>query len=722
MQAPSNGSPGAQSAGMPVRRRLIGLAPPAFATLGALCTLVALGGTPDGSTAAALDLATLLLVVLTVVGTALLAVIAHQAATAGASEEATALAARLARVERMLTAFPDAVFALDGQGIVVAANGAADQIFGAPAGGLVGQPVDALFTDCPIERLLAAVTHGKQEAHGTVRRTRLEGHAARRGASFPAEVKVGRMPEHPDLVVCTVRDVSEHRRAEEEMRLYKRAIASSSNGIVISEISLPGQPVLYVNPAFERMTGFELADAFGRNCRFLQGPDSDPGAVEKMRSAIARGAECHVTLRNYTRDGVAFWNHVTLAPVRDRAGQVTHYIGILTDLTEQKHVETVLAERREQLDAIFNLSPDGFAAFDSRHRLTYANPAFLRVTGLEADDVQGATARELDAMLARVADPGQAWKPLDAALLEADAQAAPGSGLLASASRVQDVVVLRTPAQRVLQRSVRKAGGATAYVLYLRDVTRETEVDRMKSEFLSSAAHELRTPLASIYGFTELLMKRDYPEPRRRDMLETIHRQSSHLAELVNELLDLARIEARAGKDFKIVEQPLRPLIESTIASVLVPNDDRKVELALADDLPHVRVDAGKFRQALVNIVSNAYKYSPGGGPIRLSTEARRTRDRDYVGVRVTDHGIGMSADQLAHACERFYRADTSGAIPGTGLGLSLVKEIMQIQGGEIDIASELGRGTTVTLWMPVSRRESRQPAAEPQRTTENVA
>ena len=123
------------------------------------------------------------------------------------------------------------------------------------------------------------------------------------------------------------------------MRLYKRAIAASSNGICISDISLPDQPVLYVNPAFERITGYDMADVLGRNCRLLQGPSPDRSVTAKIRSSIARGAECQVSLRNYTRDGTPFWNHLTLAPVRDRVSRVTHYIGIMTDITEIKQIE-----------------------------------------------------------------------------------------------------------------------------------------------------------------------------------------------------------------------------------------------------------------------------------------------------------------------------------------------------------------------------------------------
>jgi signal transduction histidine kinase len=255
------------------------------------------------------------------------------------------------------------------------------------------------------------------------------------------------------------------------------------------------------------------------------------------------------------------------------------------------------------------------------------------------------------------------------------------------------------PERRVLSCSVRCGEGASR-VLYFRDITRETEVDRMKSEFLSTAAHELRTPMASVFGFSELLLRRDYDEATRKDLLSTIHRQAGALIHMVNELLDLARIEARAGKDFRITLQPLKPIVENTVASLLVPNDPRKVVVDLPEAMPDCAVDAEKLQQALTNLLSNAYKYSPDGGEIRLDT--LRSVDGSRIGIRVTDQGMGMTPEQVARCFERFYRADASGNIPGTGLGLPLVKEIAEIFGGAIDIESTYGRGTACILWLPI--------------------
>jgi signal transduction histidine kinase len=272
---------------------------------------------------------------------------------------------------------------------------------------------------------------------------------------------------------------------------------------------------------------------------------------------------------------------------------------------------------------------------------------------------------------------------------------------------------LHTPCTRTLVRRVRHGGHDNEVVMYFRDITHELEVDRMKSEFLSMAAHELRTPMASIFGFTELLLKRQFDEVRRQDMLTTIHRQAQLLINLINELLDLARIEARRGRDFQRRLQPLAPLIERTLHGILVNGDDRRVALQLPDAPILVDVDDAKLGLAITNVVSNAYKYSSIDQGIELELVERVREGAPEVGIRVRDHGIGMTPEQLARVFERFFRADSSGNVPGTGLGMTIVKEIVELHGGQVEVESTFGEGTVVTLWLPLAQAgELRLPSA----------
>lgn len=234
---------------------------------------------------------------------------------------------------------------------------------------------------------------------------------------------------------------------------------------------------------------------------------------------------------------------------------------------------------------------------------------------------------------------------------------------------------------------------------YFRDISERLEVDRMKSDFLSTAAHELRTPLASVYGFAELLLSDEgHDAEAQREMLEIIFRQSKLISALVNELLDLARIEARQGKDFVFEQVDLCALVRETVSADPEGSQWRwPVRVAVPETPVWVRGDANKLRQAVGNVLSNAYKYSPDGGEIQVSLR----HEPGEVVVEIQDHGLGMTPDQAARVCERFYRADRSGRIPGTGLGMSIVKEIVTLHGGHLRIDSQPGAGTAVAIHLP---------------------
>ncbi|HWP46326.1 MAG TPA: EAL domain-containing protein [Candidatus Limnocylindrales bacterium] len=139
-----------------------------------------------------------------------------------------------------------------------------------------------------------------------------------------------------------IRDLLERKRAEEAMRLRDRAIAAASSGIAITDPNQPDNPVIYCNPALERITGYTQAEILGRNLRFLQGPDTDPATISEIRNALREERECWVVLKNYRKDGSPFWNELTIAPVRDEKGRLTHFIGVQTDITQRKRDEETI--------------------------------------------------------------------------------------------------------------------------------------------------------------------------------------------------------------------------------------------------------------------------------------------------------------------------------------------------------------------------------------------
>ncbi|MCB1994887.1 MAG: PAS domain S-box protein [Rhodoferax sp.] len=597
------------------------------------------------------------------------------------------------RTQAIVNAVPDAIIGTDAQGCITIASPAVQSVFGLAPADLIGRPLADLLPGLDaadaerrtLEQGLYIRSSGQHVA-------RFETLAQRHGGTaFPVAVSLSRA--ETDGVVryaCMVRDLTEQRMAEEMLHLYSQALECTSNGVVISDLSMPGQPVFYANPAFYRITGYDPGEAIGRNCAFLQRGDTAQPQIEELRAAVRERRSASVVLRNYRKDGTLFFNELSIAPVNTAGGEVRHYVGVLNDVTERERARLAIAERSARLNAVFDLSPDGFVVFDREGQLVYTNRAFLGMTGW--DDglaLQGLSLAEFDQRLGQLADPATRYPAMSTA-----------GG--AECFETMDLLQLSLPRPRVLTRLVRhNAGGQGESILYFRDVTHETEVDRMKSEFLTTAAHELRTPMVSVFGFTELLLNRPVPEGKRRDVLQTIHRQASLLINMVNELLDLARIEARQGKDLNREPQPLGPLVEAVVGGLQGHDAARPVAVHLDHADSRLVVDADKFQRALGNVLSNAFKYSPGGGTVTLRTLAGDIDGLPATGIQVADQGIGMSESQVQRVFERFYRADPSGNIPGTGLGMSLVKEIMDLHGGRAEVCSAPGQGTAVTLWFP---------------------
>jgi PAS domain S-box-containing protein len=395
----------------------------------------------------------------------------------------------------------------------------------------------------------------------------------------------------------------------------------------------------------------------------------------------------------------------------DELGQPMRMAGSHTDITERRQAEAVIRDRTEQLDAIFELSPDGILSFDIECRIKYVSPAFTRMTGLAMEELIGLDEVSFSERLASLCSPDARFPGVGALRIKSKHDRERGA-------EHRQTIELAIAGKRVLQVGLRASQTETvSQILYFRDITHETEVDRLKSEFLSHAAHELRTPMASIYGFTELLLAQEFDQADRRDFLETIFRQSELMVSIINELLDLTRIEARRGKDFRNVSIDARDLLLEIVSDFKPPAGRSSAQFHSHHTPVYVYADRNKLTQAVINVLSNAYKYSPEGGPVSVQLIATSDLDNEggkssqnRCGIQILDHGIGMTPEQSTRVTERFYRADTSGKIPGTGLGMSIVKEIIEIFGGQLQIESTAGRGSQITLWLPTITQSQAYP------------
>ncbi|MBI4671319.1 MAG: PAS domain-containing protein [Chloroflexi bacterium] len=262
---------------------------------------------------------------------------------------------------------------------------------------------------------------------------------------------------------------------------------------------------------------------------------------------------------------------------------------------------------------------------------------------------------------------------------------------------------LRTPEPRTVEATwFRLQGGARGgYGVLWRDVTRDKELERMKSQLLSTVSHELRTPLASIKGFATTLLRQDvrWDEATQREFLRIIEEESNRLEELIDNLLDMSQVEAGA---LRIQKEPvrLRRVVREAVEQAQRRTEAHWFETDLPAELPRVWADPRRIRQVLNNLLENAVKYSPDGGQITVRCEVEGAN----VTVSVADQGQGIPPDMLERVFERFFQVDGASTrkTGGSGLGLAIAKGIVEAHGGTIWAEAAPGQGSIFRFTLPI--------------------
>lgn len=560
-------------------------------------------------------------------------------------------------------------------------------------------------------------------------------------------------------------------RALHELEEFKRALDEHD---IVSMADASGN-ITYVNDKFCEISGYSRAELLGQNHRIVKSDAHSPAFYEQMWSVIESGQVWHGELKNRKKYGGHYWVESTIVPFLDDFGVPQRYISLRTDITRIKDAEEVSARQKSLLEVLRQATsqfvesarPDEVAGYllDSLIELTQSEYGFMgevlydeagqpylrtyAVTNIawseetrrlcEAQGGKGMEFRNLKTLFGAVmvtgqpviandpaTDPRSGGLPkghpamnafLGAPIFHGDQMV--GMYGIANRQGGYDEMLLEflqpfnttcgvlIQAKRTMEE---KAGFQNELVSAKEEAER---ANRAKSDFLSSMSHELRTPMNAVLGFGQLL-ESDTDEPLTESQAENVGQilhAGWHLLELINEVLDLAKVES--GKIDLSIENvdPLEVLRECVdLIGSVAAGSGIQVSLDISSDKLHmVRADRTRLKQALLNLISNAIKYNRENGLVTIS--ARYTSDAK-LRLCVTDTGVGLSEQQLQRLFQPFNRlgAERSG-IEGTGIGLVITRQLVQLMGGSIGVESEPGQGST--FWIELGAVDERAGLSE---------
>lgn len=504
------------------------------------------------------------------------------------------------------------------------------------------------------------------------------------------------------------------------------AIVESSDDAIIGK-TLDGLITSW-NPAAERLYGYAAREAIGRSIDLIVPPEH----ADELSSILARlrhgqRIEHYETLRR-RKDGTDLTVSVSIAPIFDLAGRITGAASIARDITEQARIEAELRASHDQLAAVFRSVHDGLLVQDTTGRVQYANDAVARLWGFASADAL--MAASLSEILAGVRLRDAAGNPYPPERL-------PGRRVLAGetvAELTLEVTIGATSEAHwvsITSTPVFDAGGRGRLVVSLvRDVTEQRRQEaelaellmseqnaraaaeaavRVKDEFLSTASHELKTPLTSLKGAVQLLARGLVERnPEQTDaMIRMLDRQCDRLTRLVDDLLDVSRL-ALGRVQLHRQRVRLDALVREMVARLQAVTPNHRLALGLLTE-SFVDADQDRIEQVLLNLLTNAVKFSPGGGDIDIAIEPRNGQ----AVVSVADHGIGIARERQGQVFEQFYQAHTDGRhhYGGMGIGLYISRELVNRHGGEMWFTSAEGEGSTFCFSIPVV--DGREPAGD---------
>ncbi|CAG7636672.1 Sensor histidine kinase RcsC [Paenibacillus solanacearum] len=515
-----------------------------------------------------------------------------------------------------------------------------------------------------------------------------------------------------------------------ELKDIKYALSALEASSIISITDDKGI-ITYVNNHFCGISGYEQEELVGFTHKVVNSGYHSMAHFQALWETISRGQVWKGEMNNRAKDGSPYWVQLTVIPFVNDAGDVYQYVSFGTDITARKQYEDQLIQTMENLRDIENaLDASSIVAItDDKGVITYVNEKFCEISKYDREELIGKTHRIINSgyhpksffkTMWETIKQGNVWRG------EVKNRAKDGSEYWMNTTIVPFLDNRSIPHQFISIRSditdrVKAEAALAERTKQLAKAHDEAiKANLIKSQFLANMSHELRTPLNAIIGYSEMLLEEaeELGETVFIEDLTKISKAGNHLLALINDILDISKIEA--GK-MELHHETCRiaDLVQDVMTTIrpLAEGKGNTLQTTCEED-GEMTTDVTKLRQILINLLSNANKFTERGS-IRFEV-FRETRNRQSgYGFRVQDTGIGMTPEQMDKLFQPFTQADasTTRKYGGTGLGLAISQRFSQIMGGNIRVASEFGIGTTFTCWLPASPdddpKDEEQPAAD---------
>ncbi len=521
-------------------------------------------------------------------------------------------------------------------------------------------------------------------------------------------------------IVVNFRDVTERQQAEEAVKASEQKFREIFNNVndEIMYIDSAGN-VINVNRRVEDIFGYEPQEVIGRNfAEFGSVFGEDIERIAKMFSeVIASGETRLIELKGKRKDGSTVYVEVSPSIIKNNS-DIEGMLIVVRDITERKQAEELFATLATNSQIGSYIIQDGVFRF--------ANPVFLRDLGLTEEDLIGKTPidivhpddrervrQEAIKMLKGENKFGYEFKAIDRHGNVRHAYEKVTSieyqGKRAVLGSYMDITEKKRTEEKLDQYRVE----LEQRLGELQEAYEKLQgMDKLKDKFLSTVSHELRTPLTSIKSFTEILLTYDNDRETQKEFLNTINDESDRLTRLINDFLDISKIESgRLQWENTLVK--VLDIIKSAVESAEPVAAKTKLTVTIESelDLPLVLVDRDRLTQVITNLLDNAIKFTPEEGRITIKSELMKSRksptEPDMIKVSIIDTGIGIAPEDQGRVFEKFAQIN-SGLVAkpkGTGLGLTISREIVEHFGGTIWVESELGKGSTFAFTIPVPEK-----------------